>query len=257
MKVLHENTELHYEDSGKGEAFVLLHGFLESLDIWEPFVPDFSQGQRLIRIDLPGHGGSGCIAEVHSMELMAHAVYAVLSELDVKQAHLLGHSMGGYVALAFLELYPGMVREITLVNSTPEADSQKKKEIRTRSAEMVKRNKNAYISMAISNLVAREGSRAQDFSILTLKKKAYRMTEQGVISALLGMKIRKDRKEVFKGFTGTKKIISGEKDPLLNIHRLESVAKETAALFFILPGGHLSYLEKEEEFRNLCISSII
>ena len=154
MKIKFQGAEIHYSIAGEGETTVLLHGFLESSEIWEDFLPEFSKYGRIISIDLPGHGKSGVISEVHSMELMAEAVYTVLQATGVKKGNFIGHSMGGYVALAFLEQYPEIVQDLLLLNSTPQADSEEKKEIRDRSVELVQRNKKAYISMAINNLLS-------------------------------------------------------------------------------------------------------
>ncbi len=74
MEILFKDTPIHYTTAGSGEAVVLLHGFLESQEIWEPFIPEFAKYGQVVTIDLPGHGQSGCITEVHSMELMAEAV---------------------------------------------------------------------------------------------------------------------------------------------------------------------------------------
>ena len=73
MTLEFQNKQIHYTDTGKGETLVLLHGFLESKEIWTNFIPEFSKYGRIITIDLPGHGKSECIEEVHTMELMAQA----------------------------------------------------------------------------------------------------------------------------------------------------------------------------------------
>ncbi|HER41273.1 MAG TPA: alpha/beta fold hydrolase, partial [Salinimicrobium catena] len=151
-----KKKKIYYTDDGTGETLVLLHGFLESQEIWTEFIPEFSEYGRIITIDLPGHGRSECLAEVHSMELMAETVHAVLQKLQVKKANFIGHSMGGYVTLSFLEQYPKMVGELMLLNSTPEEDSEEKKQNRDRAIEVVQKNKKAFISMAISNLLPPE-----------------------------------------------------------------------------------------------------
>src|SRR5690606_4982303 len=126
---------------GTGNPLVLLHGFLESSKIWEPFIPGLSVKRQVICIDLPGHGRSGLLGEVHSMELMADVVKAVLDHLEINSATLLGHSMGGYVSLAFCEKFPNSAAGVVLMNSTPQEDSAEKKLNRDRSVSVVKRNK--------------------------------------------------------------------------------------------------------------------
>src|SRR3970282_1484694 len=105
-QIHYKNTKISYSDTGKGSAIVLLHGFLENQTMWQNLVPELRQKNRIITIDLLGHGESGCVGYVHSMEDNAEAIRSVLSELRIRKAIFVGHSMGGYVALAFAELYP-------------------------------------------------------------------------------------------------------------------------------------------------------
>ena len=255
MQLNFKNTPIHYSTAGSGEAVILLHGFLESGEIWEPFIPEFAEYGQVVTIDLPGHGQSGCIAEVHSMELMAEAVNAVLEELQLQKCDFIGHSMGGYVLLAFLEKYPGKVKDIMLLNSHPQEDSEEKKEVRTRSIEVVKKNKKAYLSMAISNLLTPEDDKKFASEVQELKERAYNFPTAGITAALEGMKLRKDRTLVLKNYNETKVIVAGKEDPLMDLKSIKAIADDCNCTFFALPGGHLSYLESEEEFKKLCISS--
>lgn len=255
MNINFQGAEIHYSVVGEGEATVLLHGFLESSQIWDEFLPMFSEYGKIITIDLPGHGRSGVISEVHSMELMAGAVYEVLKTLGVKKANFIGHSMGGYVSLAFLEKHPQMVNDFMLLNSTPQADSVEKKEIRDRSAELVEKNKSAYVSMAIKNLLSPNNSENFSEEIQQLIRNAKDFPTQGITAALKGMKIRTDRINVLMRFSGNKLIVAGEEDPLVNIPELKEIAFRCNSRFISFSGGHLSYIENKEQFIDLCISS--
>lgn len=84
---------------------------------------------RIICIDLLGHGHTGCLGYVHSMELMAETVEAVLKHLKITRSTFIGHSMGGYVALAFAEKNPDALRGLCLMNSTASPDTLEKKKI--------------------------------------------------------------------------------------------------------------------------------
>ena len=257
MTINFRQAEVHYSVAGEGEATVLLHGFLESSSIWEEFLPEFSGYGKIITIDLPGHGESGVISEVHSMELMAEAVYEVLKTTGVKKANFIGHSMGGYVGLAFMEAHPNMVNDFMLLNSTPQADGEEKKEIRDRSIELVEKNKGAYISMAINNLLSPNNTEKFSEEINTLKEDAMGFPTKGITAAIKGMKIRTDRTSVLHSFKGNKIIVAGKEDPLVNIQEIKKLAKQGGCRFLSLPGGHLSYIESASEFRKLCISSKI
>lgn len=255
MVIKFQNKQVHYTDTGRGETLVLLHGFLESKEIWSEFIPEFSKYGRIITIDLPGHGKSECISEVHTMELMAQVVHEVLKELKVEKANFIGHSMGGYVALAFLEVHPEMAHELMLLNSTPDEDTEEKRNNRDRAVEVVNRNKKAYVSMAISNLLTPENEKIFSKEVEELKKRAFNFPTKGITAALKGMKIRTNRIEVLKKHPWPKIIVSGAEDSLIDLMTIRSLAKECETSHIVLPGGHLSYLECRNDFLKLCISS--
>ena len=114
--------EINYSDSGKGNTIVLLHGYLESSEVWNGFETRLAEFFRVVSIDLPGHGLSSVYGEVHTMEFMATAVKEIVDSLNIKKVFLTGHSLGGYVALAFLELYPDNLSGYCLFHSQPFAD---------------------------------------------------------------------------------------------------------------------------------------
>src|SRR5210317_1347779 len=96
----YKNTPVRYFTEGKGTAVVLLHGFLEDLSMWDEITPALSENHQVIKVDLFGHGETGNLGYVHSMEEQARMVRAVLSESGTGNYAVIGHSMGGYVALA-------------------------------------------------------------------------------------------------------------------------------------------------------------
>ena len=116
MILKHKGITINYSSAGTGTAIVLLHGFLENKTMWNDFLPTLSEGHQVVTVDLLGHGETGCLGPVHSMEDMAESVHAVLKELKLKKSILIGHSMGGYVALAFAEKYPDELAGLCLMN---------------------------------------------------------------------------------------------------------------------------------------------
>ena len=129
---------------------MFLHGFLENSTMWNEHILELSKKHRVICVDLLGHGDTDCLGYVHTMEDMADAVHHVLHELKLRKVVLVGHSMGGYVALAFAELYPDMMKGLVLVNSTSRADSDERKQNRDRAILAVKKSYIAAIRMAIA-----------------------------------------------------------------------------------------------------------
>ncbi|NJO68718.1 MAG: alpha/beta fold hydrolase [Bacteroidetes bacterium] len=121
------SSSVHFDDLGSGKVIVLLHGYLETMEIWSGFAPELAKTYRVITIDIPGHGKSGKVADTHDMDLMADAVNTVLTFLRIEKCFLVGHSMGGYVSLAFMSKYRYKLLGICLFHATPFADSEGKK----------------------------------------------------------------------------------------------------------------------------------
>ena len=106
--VMAGSTALHVADSSVGEkCVVLLHGYLESMYVWDDFLPLLTDKVRVITVDIPGHGVSVVNGEVHTMEWVADVLHDMLDALGLERVTLVGHSMGGYVSLAFCAKYPG------------------------------------------------------------------------------------------------------------------------------------------------------
>ncbi|SEA82023.1 Pimeloyl-ACP methyl ester carboxylesterase [Flavobacterium gillisiae] len=248
-----KNTSISYSDNGKGTAIVLLHGFLENQSMWDNYIATFSKKNRVITIDLLGHGETECLGYVHSMEDNADAVHAVLSELRIRKAILVGHSMGGYVALAFAELYPENVKALVLLNSTARADSEERKLNRDRAVRAVKQSFVNFISLSIANLFS-EGNRERLINeIESVKNKALKTPLQGIVASLEGMKIRKDREVLLHLTAFPKLLILGEKDPVLPHEETKLQVENTEVQLVTFPDGHMSHIENQEELTDVLL----
>ncbi|MCB4799061.1 alpha/beta fold hydrolase [Neotamlana laminarinivorans] len=250
MTFIYKEASVFYTDSGEGETLVLLHGFLEYSGMWEAFIPELSKTNRVICVDLLGHGKTDCLGYVHSMELMSETVCAVLRHLNIAKVNLVGHSMGGYVALAFADNWPEMVSGLCLLNSTAEADSIERKQNRTRAIEAVKNNHKLFIRMAIANLFWPENRNRFANQIKETIKEATKTPLQGIIAALEGMKIRQDRQHVLKNASFKTLIIAGEKDPVLFYKSIVRQAEANNTPVVSFPDGHMSHIENSTEFLN-------
>ena len=136
------DTAVHVCDSERGDrCVVLLHGYLESMLVWEDFIPLLYKSVRVVTLDLPGHGISEVKGPVHTMEWLADVTAGALQALGIGRCTLVGHSMGGYVALACCERHPELLDGIVLFSSTPDADSDEKRSGREREIALVEAGK--------------------------------------------------------------------------------------------------------------------
>ena len=249
-----KNTQISYSDTGKGNAIVLLHGFLENKAMWDFYIPEFAKKNRVIAIDLLGHGGSECLGYVHTMEDNADAVHGVLSELRIRKAIFVGHSMGGYVSLAFAELYPESIKGLVLLNSTASADSEERKKNRDRAVKAVKQSFVNFISLCIANLFSENNRDQLSAAIENVKKEALKTPLQGIVASLEGMKIRMDREVLLHLTPYPKLMVLGEKDPVLPYEETIEQLENTKVELVTFPDGHMSYIENQEELLKVLLN---
>jgi pimeloyl-ACP methyl ester carboxylesterase len=246
-QILFKNTSISYSDTGKGTAIILLHGFLENQKMWNKYVTAFSKRNRVITIDLLGHGETECLGYIHSMEDNADAIHAILAELRIRKAILVGHSMGGYVALAFAELYPENVKALVLLNSTARADSAERKLNRARAIKAVKQSYIGFVSLAIANLFSENNRERLAEEIENTKKEALKTPLQAIVASLEGMKIRADREILLHLSTYPKMLILGEKDPIVPYEEAKDQIENTQVELVTFPDGHMPHIENQDE----------
>ena len=242
-----KNSRLSYTDFGKGSAVVLLHGFLENSTMWSDVIPVLSKTNRVIAIDLLGHGKTDCVGYVHSMELMAEAVEAVLKSLRIRKIKLIGHSMGGYVALAFAEKNPDAIKALCLMNSTSLNDDEERKELRARANKMVQTNFKNMVRMSFTNLFGEESRTKFKPEMELALNEALKTPVQGYIACQEGMRMRPNRIEVLQNNNFKKLIIIGKKDPVLDYETLLNEARTTNSETVVFDDGHMSHIENKEE----------
>lgn len=245
--ILYKNTKISFTDSGEGTAIIFLHGFLENKKMWQDYVALFSKKYHVITIDLLGHGETECLGYVHEMEENANAVNQVLEHLNIEKAIIVGHSMGGYVGLAFAELYPEKIQKLVLLNSTSKEDSAEKKLNRTRAIKAVKQNYVNFVSLAIANLFSENNRTRFASEIEKAKVQALKTPLQGIVASLEGMKIRKDREALLQKNLFPVLLVLGKKDPVLNYEESLAQIEDTTVELVSFEDGHMSHIENKEE----------
>ncbi|WP_341220294.1 alpha/beta hydrolase [Polaribacter atrinae] len=243
----YKNANVFYTDQGKGTAVVLIHGFLENSTMWDKITPELTKRNRVITIDLLGHGKSDCLGYVHSMELFAKTVEAVLKHLKIRKFILVGHSLGGYVSLIISKMNPSKIKGLCLLNSTSNEDSEERKKIRIRANKMVQNNFESMVKMSISNLFNQENLLQFKEEIEAIKQEALQTSLQGYVAANEGMKLRLNTNAVLTDNHFKKMIIVGEKDLVLDLETSKEEAEKTNSELVIFPDGHMSHIENTQE----------
>ena len=250
MNLQFKGIDLFYTDQGTGIPVILLHGFLENSTMWDDLTPELSKKYRVICIDLLGHGNTACLGYIHTMELMAEAVEAIIKYLQIKQSVLIGHSMGGYVALAYAEKNPKKVLGLCLMNSTALADTTEKQINRDRAIIAVKQNHKTFVRIAIKNLFRPKNRILFKEKIELVINNALKTPIQGIIAALEGMKIRNNREHVLESEDFKKMMIISKRDPALDYDSLINQTKNRNINIVEFPDGHMSHIENKDEFNS-------
>lgn len=244
------STALHVCDSQSGErCIVLLHGYLESMLVWDDFVPLLYKHARVVTVDLPGHGISVVEGEIHTMEFLADTVADGLKALGIGRCTLVGHSMGGYVALAFCERHAEMLDGVVLLSSTPNADTPEKIDQRRREIELVRAGKKDLLAQIApgAGFAAENRGRMKE-AIEELEEQVFVTEDEGVVALLNGMAARKDRNEMLRTSNVKQLFIFGRKDGYLPVEVAEKIAAEhpRARIVWLENSGHMGFLEEPE-----------
>ena len=246
-----KNTQISYTETGTGKPIIFLHGFLENKTMWIDFLPVLSKNNQIITVDLLGHGHSDCLGYIHTMETQAEMIFALMNELKIKKASFVGHSMGGYIALAFTEMYPKMITRLVLLNSTSYEDSEDRKANRDRAIKAVKQNYTSFVCLSIGNLFSEKNREILVEDIENVRNEALKTPLQGIIAALEGMKIRKDRFFILQEAKFPITLILGKQDPVLNYQENMLQIENTKVKLLTFPDGHMSWIENKGELMEI------
>ncbi len=252
-QIYKNNLKINYKIEGKGNPVVLIHGFLETSETWKDFSKALSADCLVISVDLPGHGKSDLYTEPYSMRKNAETIFHILNEEKIPKALITGHSMGGYVALAFAENYSYMMSGLCLFHSSPFADSEEKKIIRDETIKQIlEGNKNIICSNHAKAVYAEDNIENFQNEILTGTEIAKSVSEEGIIASLKTMMERVDRSDILETLQVPFLYILGEKDRFIpkNITNSMDFPKDTT--FGILKNsGHMGMIEEKEKSLKL------
>lgn len=249
-----------YQQIGEGFPIVFIHGFCEDSRIWEDFYAPLAF-QKII-IDIPGFGQSQWI-ENYTLETVADGIKAVLDQLDIPECILIGHSMGGYISLAFANKYPECLKGFGLFHSHPYADTEEKKNNRTKSIEFVSQyGSEPFVKQLVPKLFSDKTRDNHQRVINTLIDRAKRYEPHAIAGALQAMRDRPDQSDVLKKAQSPVLFIVGNEDQAIpKPYSLEQTHLPERASINILEGiGHMGMFEDTancqrmvEEFILFCL----
>lgn len=242
MEITHKGSSIFYTDQGEGESIVMLHGFLENSAMWDRLLPSLLKKYRVICIDLLGHGQSECLGYIHTMQDFSEAVQAVINSLQLNTISIIGHSMGGYVGIAFAKAYPEKVKALCLLNSTPEADQEERKQLRLRANQMAKTQFEQLIRMSFVNLFDPPSKETYQDAITEALAHALQTPVQGYIAANDGMRLRDDTTVFWQNASFKKGMILGESDWIIDPQKHKETFAAHTDYFSIIKGGHMSHI---------------
>lgn len=242
-----EFNTLNYTITGTGHPVVFLHGFLENSSIWDKIVQELPNVQAIC-IDLPGHGESPLLEKELSLPLIAMAVKQVISSLSIHNFSIVGHSLGGYVALYLAEYEDLQIDRLVLFHSHPWADTEEKKINRVRATEVVKHNKSLFINEAVPNLYYKKNREILKSIIRNRTDSALRIDKTAIVQTLLAMRNRESKINILKKIGNKLHIIQGEFDSLIDAKEIENLAKIHDNEYHLIRNvGHMGYDEATEE----------
>jgi len=254
MYVIYKAKTVYYEVTGEGYPVVLLHGYMESLEIWGEFANELAKEFQVIRIDLPGHGKSGVIQDVHTMELLAEAINRVIEKVTQEKVVLTGHSLGGYVTLAFAERFPERLAGFCLFHSHPLPDTEETVVNREREIALVRAGeKHLIYQVNIPKAFADENKQRLSADIQNAIDIARKTPDEGIIAMLRGMMQRPDRKKILKKSIIPGLWILGEKDNYIPYHTMVSAVHPGKGIHVVSlkNSGHMGFIEERERSCDL------
>ena len=251
------DTALHVADSGRGErCVVLVHGYLESMYVWDDFVPLLTPHVRVVTVDVPGHGVSQVLGEVHTMEMMADVLHGMLDALGIGRATFVGHSMGGYISLAFCAKYPERMDGLVLLSSSPCPDDETKRENRRREIALVRAGKKDVLAHVApeTGFAVQNRERLKDY-IEDLVEQVHVTEDEGIVALLGGMIARVDQNAMLRVSRVPQLFILGRHDNYIPVEAAERFVADNpqAQVVWLEASGHMGCIEEPER----CAAAIL
>ena len=234
---------INYTSAGAGSTVLLLHGFCESLNVWEQIGQLLSPNYNVIAVDIPGFGDSNLLPAPFSLDDVADALMNFMTALNIKSFHVVGHSMGGYIALSMASRYSDRISSLTLFQSTALPDTEEKKVSRNKVMEFVQQHS---VALFISSFIPPLFFDKSNPAVQQLVNEASQTPLDTVVTYTAAMRDRKDHRDTLKTFKAPVLFIAGQSDPGIPVDSLREQANISLQPTFeiVADVGHNGMLEK-------------
>ena len=247
------NIEIAYDDTGSGPALVLIHGYPFNRSMWTEQVSLLKDRFRVVTLDLRGHGETESSTGASTMKLMAEDVAALMDELGIERAVVGGLSMGGYVTLAFHQLFPERVEKLVLADTRAQADTEEGKATRAEQVQQILAEGMAGIVNAmLPKLLSPETVSKRPDVVKRVRDMMIHTSPEGAAAALRGMAEREDKTERLSQIKVPTLIVVGKEDPITPVADSQKMHERIAGsqLVVIENASHVSNIEQPEQFNR-------
>jgi pimeloyl-ACP methyl ester carboxylesterase len=251
--ILFQNTPVFYTIVGSGSPVLLLHGFGEDGTIWQNQIAALQADYQLLIPDIPGSGLSPALPGTPGIDSFAEAMASILLAEQIASCTILGHSMGGYIALAMAEKYPHLLTGLGLIHSTAFADTEAKKEARQKSIAFIQANGAlAFLKTSIPALFSPAFADDNPPIVEKLVQKAGSFTANTLVQYYQAMILRPDRSAILQQLKCPLLLLAGELDTAVPFDQslMQSYVATETHLHFLRKSAHMGMLEETERFNR-------
>lgn len=254
-EIRNDDTTISYLIGGKGPCLIFLHGYMETKEVWLNFADSFLLNYQVVIPDLPGHGETSLNNDINSMENMADAVITILIRNNIEKAIFIGHSMGGYVALAFLDKYKSYINGVGLLNSLSVADSRKKIGERLKEIEIIQKGKkDLLIKFGIPNSYQQNSKDIFKAEISNQIQFALAIPSINLIATINGLNVRPDRSLLLLKSNIPYIMLQGKNDKVLPTHVLEMENQIHSDNFLWIDNcAHICFVEQKSKTHKIVL----
>lgn len=256
------DTQEKTDTQQKEKTIILLHGYLETLNVWNELVDRLKDKYRVIVMDMPGHGLTDSAPAgpdgrcVNTMEFGADVVKCLMDKCNIEKAVIGGHSMGGYIAGVFCKKYPERAEKIIIFNSNPYADNPEKAEDRKREIEVIRAGKlESLATLCIPKMFMENNLRMFDDKVMETIELCDMHNPEGIVASIIGMQEREDIKDVYADPAVPMLVFEGDNDRFMDIEAVRLMIDKFPEVKHCLleNTGHCSFIEAEDKvFEQMC-----